>query len=53
MLVPSVAFRHHPSTMELTALAQASDDWILYIQGDTFILLLIKKITSQYSRMVF
>jgi hypothetical protein len=53
MLVPSVAFRHHSATMELTALAQASDDWILYIQGDTFILLLIKKITSQYSRMVF
>ena len=33
MLVPSVAFRHHPATMELTATAQSSDDWILYAQG--------------------
>ncbi len=37
MLVPSVAFRYHSPTMELTALAQSSDDWILYVQGSRFI----------------
>ncbi len=34
MLVPSVAFRYHSPSMELTAVAQSSDDWILYIQGN-------------------
>jgi hypothetical protein len=33
MLVPSVAFRYHSPTMALKALAQPSDDWILYAQG--------------------
>ena len=33
MLVPSIAFRYHSSAMELTALAQSSDDWILHVQG--------------------
>jgi hypothetical protein len=33
MLVPSVAFRYHSPSMELTALAKPSDDWILYTQG--------------------
>ncbi|CAF1466096.1 unnamed protein product [Adineta ricciae] len=33
MLVPSVAFRHHSESMELTALAHPTDDWILYAQG--------------------
>jgi hypothetical protein len=33
MLVPSVAFRYHSPTMELTASAQPSDDWLLYAQG--------------------
>ncbi|CAF1076157.1 unnamed protein product [Rotaria sordida] len=36
ILVPSVAFRYHSPTMELTALAQPSDDWILYAQGWLF-----------------
>jgi len=40
MLVPSVAFRYHSPAMELTALAQPSDDWILYVQGYIFILIL-------------
>jgi len=39
MLVPSVAFRHHPPTMPLTTLAHPSDDWILHVQGYTFILI--------------
>ncbi|CAF3127298.1 unnamed protein product [Rotaria sp. Silwood2] len=33
LLVPSVAFRYHSATMELTARAKPSDDWILYAQG--------------------
>lgn len=33
MLVPSVAFRYHSPNVALTALAQSSDDWILYAQG--------------------
>ncbi|CAF5025724.1 unnamed protein product, partial [Rotaria sp. Silwood1] len=36
MLVPSVAFRYHSATMDLTASAQSSDDWILYAQGWLF-----------------
>ena len=38
MLVPSVAFRYHPLTMELNAVAQSADDWILYAQGERKIL---------------
>ncbi|UJR34269.1 hypothetical protein I4U23_021673 [Adineta vaga] len=33
LLVPSVAFRHHSESMALTAVAQITDDWILYAQG--------------------
>lgn len=33
MIVPSVAFRHHPQTMSLTVNAQPRDDWILFAQG--------------------
>ncbi len=40
MLVPSVAFRHHSPAAELTAIAQSSDDWILYAQGSIALLLL-------------
>jgi hypothetical protein len=40
MLVPSVAFRYHSPAMELTALAQPSDDWILHAKGYIFILIL-------------
>lgn len=39
MIVPSVAFRHHPPAMELSALAQPTDDWILYAQGSTSLVL--------------
>ncbi|CAF0766373.1 unnamed protein product [Adineta steineri] len=36
MLVPSVAFRHRPAAMKLTALAQPTDDWILFAEGWLF-----------------
>jgi hypothetical protein len=36
MLVPSIAFRYHSPSMALTATAQSSDDWMLYIQGYYF-----------------
>jgi hypothetical protein len=36
MLVPSIAFRHHSDSMELTANARPSDDWIVYIRGYNF-----------------
>lgn len=36
MLVPSVAFRYHSTALKSTAIAQSSDDWILYAQGKTF-----------------
>jgi hypothetical protein len=37
MLVPSIAFRYHSPSMALTATAQSSDDWILYVRGYCFV----------------
>ena len=52
MLVPSVAFRHHPATMELTALAHPTDDWILYAQGTSFLLRAVQT-ACRACRLVF
>ena len=36
MLVPSIAFRYHSPSMNLTTIADPSDGWILYVQGYNF-----------------
>ena len=52
MLVPSVAFRYHSEQMQLTAIAQSTDDWVLHTQGSR-VASMFRLNTSLFLRLVF